>query len=575
MTLRSLITLMLVGSLCILQISLIPLPALAATYSISGMVYYSQTPLDGVRVELIQGREVNYSSPALQNTTTHLGAYRFTGVVPGYYNVKVYGPAPEFVGWFAHGTMIYNNVVISPTYLTKQITSCLPGDNEEIATLTPTFSWDPNPEAVRYTVWIHDVNSWTIVETGESATTSYTVKHALTPGVLYCWDVGASDVASNQVGSSYYWDFTVYRPEHEVSISITAPQTIQLSASATINATISNQGRNNETNIVTSLFVNDTLTDTRLLSFIRNASFAELTFQWIPPQKIGLYNVTVYVASLHNESSIQNNEATAFVSVTPILHQLSCSIQPAQIVIGESITISGALSPALANQCLSLTFMKPSYQTLKQNITCGADSTYSTSLLPDLAGLWTVDISWAGNATHKGAANTTYFTVNAQARALTINLNSLVTSFVTDPLGRSFGTDPKTRQNITQIPDVDCSGTVSQIIVIKNPLDGTYNIQIHATTTGSYTLSIELSTPSGNSVENYTGQIATGETQLHTANISGNTFLLSQLEPLPWMLYASLTILLVGLGFVLLLVYRQRPRRSFSISEDENDTIVY
>jgi hypothetical protein len=88
-------------------------------------------------------------------------------------------------------------------------------------------------------------------------------------------------------------------------------------------------------------------------------------------------------------------------------------------------------------------------------------------------------------------------------------------------------------------------------------------------------LSIELSTPSGNSVKNYTGQISTGETQLHIADISGNTLMMRQLESFPWMLYTGLTVLVVTAGIILLMIYRQRSQRSFQISGDESETVVY
>jgi hypothetical protein len=157
--------------------------------------------------------------------------------------------------------------------------------------------------------------------------------------------------------------------------------------------------------------------------------------------------------------------------------------------------------------------------------------------------------------------------------SLRISLGSSATIFITDPLGRSFGVDPKTGLNLTQIPETSYLGSSPRTIVIKNPVNGTYNIQISATATGSYTLSAELSTPSGNNVKNYTGLISTGETQLQIADVVGSTLLLRQLESFPWLFYTSLAALVVGAGVISLMVYRKRSQRSFTI--DDRETVVY
>jgi hypothetical protein len=159
--------------------------------------------------------------------------------------------------------------------------------------------------------------------------------------------------------------------------------------------------------------------------------------------------------------------------------------------------------------------------------------------------------------------------------SLRISLGSPATIFITDPLGRSFGFDSRTGLNLTQIPDTSYFGNSPRTVVIENPINGTYNIQIYTTATGSYALSIELSTPSGNSVKNYTGQISTGETQIHVADVVGNTLLLCQLESFPWTLYTGLTALVFTAGIILLMIYKQRSQRSFQISGDESETVVY
>ena len=62
--------------------------------TVSGTVFYSTTPLDGIKVELFE----DLSGPLLQSTWTKNGLYSFSSVFPGRHRIKAYPPTDEYVG---------------------------------------------------------------------------------------------------------------------------------------------------------------------------------------------------------------------------------------------------------------------------------------------------------------------------------------------------------------------------------------------------------------------------------------------------------------------------------------------
>jgi len=168
-------------------------------YDVSGMVYYSTTPLDGVSVELVQGTS---TSPPLQSTTTSSGFYSFSSVDPGSYWVKAYGPTDEYIGWVAYSLEVVSNDITKDMDLPKKITLLSPENNAFITSRHPTLSWEANSEAAKYSIQIDVTEDWQLVEFVENITSTYhTVQTELTPD-NYRWGVGAYDAYNHNVGTA-------------------------------------------------------------------------------------------------------------------------------------------------------------------------------------------------------------------------------------------------------------------------------------------------------------------------------------------------------------------------------------
>lgn len=92
---------------------------------------------------------------------------------------------------------------------------------------------------------------------------------------------------------------------------------------------------------------------------------------------------------------------------------ISCSASSSSVKLGESITVSGSISPAVAGATVTLTYTKGS-STTPRTTTSGADGKYSDKYVPSEAGSWSVVASWAGDSVYNGASSSSVqFVVSA------------------------------------------------------------------------------------------------------------------------------------------------------------------
>ena len=85
--------------------------------------------------------------------------------------------------------------------------------------------------------------------------------------------------------------------------------------------------------------------------------------------------------------------------------------------------------------------------------------------------------------------------------------------YITDPENKHIGTHPTTGEHVNEIDGAFYSGLGShpQRIVIPDPLDGVYDIKVIGTSTGEYTLVVELATVEQTTTHSYTGNISVGQ----------------------------------------------------------------
>jgi parallel beta-helix repeat protein len=106
-------------------------------------------------------------------------------------------------------------------------------------------------------------------------------------------------------------------PEHELVVSITTPASLQLGSSSSLDAIVTNQGLNDEVNVVLSLFINGTKTNSTTIPLLQPWNSYSLSYLWTPTVK-GTYNITAYATPVPGETSVENNQETASIRVVQV-----------------------------------------------------------------------------------------------------------------------------------------------------------------------------------------------------------------------------------------------------------------
>ncbi|MEM4979118.1 MAG: zinc ribbon domain-containing protein [Candidatus Bathyarchaeia archaeon] len=80
---------------------------------------------------------------------------------------------------------------------------------------------------------------------------------------------------------------------------------------------------------------------------------------------------------------------------------LSLSVSPTSLKLGESVSVVGTLSPAIA-ATVELVYRRPDGFELLKQVATSASGAFSDSLRPDMVGAWSVRARWAGDADREG-----------------------------------------------------------------------------------------------------------------------------------------------------------------------------
>jgi|GEM_PF-1264058 len=108
------------------------------------------------------------------------------------------------------------------------------------------------------------------------------------------------------------------KPEHELVVSLEAPTRLKPGESTLLNATVSNMGRSNETDVELQLLINGLLVSSITVPGLLVGSSYTISYQWIPAVQ-GIYNITAYAPPIPGEEFIGNNVATKMVMVLLIV----------------------------------------------------------------------------------------------------------------------------------------------------------------------------------------------------------------------------------------------------------------
>jgi len=104
--------------------------------------------------------------------------------------------------------------------------------------------------------------------------------------------------------------------------------------------------------------------------------------------------------------------SSVVLSVVKGTTSISLQVARATITKGESIELSGSLTPPLPSITITITYTKPSGTSVTHSVTTDSNGKFSDSISTDETGNWKITASWTGNEAYEGSSTTATVIVN-------------------------------------------------------------------------------------------------------------------------------------------------------------------
>jgi thermitase len=108
------------------------------------------------------------------------------------------------------------------------------------------------------------------------------------------------------------------KPEHELVASLDSPAALKPGESSLLNATVSNMGLSNETDVELFLLIDGVEVNSTTIPLLINGTSYTISHLWSPTVEAN-YNVTAYVSPVPNEDSLLNNIESKGVFVSSLV----------------------------------------------------------------------------------------------------------------------------------------------------------------------------------------------------------------------------------------------------------------
>jgi len=102
--------------------------------------------------------------------------------------------------------------------------------------------------------------------------------------------------------------------EHDLAVTLNAPTFLKPGDSSLLNATVTNKGLSNETDVELFLLINGSIVDSVVIPELLTGSSYTLSYLWTPTVE-ATYNVTAYVSPVPDENATTNNFVSRMVRV--------------------------------------------------------------------------------------------------------------------------------------------------------------------------------------------------------------------------------------------------------------------
>ena len=131
------------------------------------------------------------------------------------------------------------------------------------------------------------------------------------------------------------------------------------------------------------------------------ATNGRYSYKWTP-DKGGEYELRASWPGNDECFGAVSSTVTLIVS-TKRRSSISIQLSEEQIDLGENITVTGSLNPALAGVTVTINYIKPNGDVVMRTVVTDSNGKFKNVFTPDVSGIWKVYASWEGNADYMGA----------------------------------------------------------------------------------------------------------------------------------------------------------------------------
>lgn len=131
---------------------------------------------------------------------------------------------------------------------------------------------------------------------------------------------------------------------HDLAVLLEAPSSLVLGKSTRVNATVTNTGEVDETDVNVAILVNGKVEKSEMAPLLETSTSYSVSLLWSPSSS-GVYNITAYASPVPRETATNNNVATLMVGVVSMVHDLAVSLEaPTRLALGESVTLNATVT---------------------------------------------------------------------------------------------------------------------------------------------------------------------------------------------------------------------------------------
>jgi branched-chain amino acid transport system substrate-binding protein len=199
-----------------------------------------------------------------------------------------------------------------------------------------SLSWTSSEGADNYTIYKHsgvitEINETLEILTYQNATSPYEITK--TEDGIYYYVVVAVNATGSTLSNSVMVNVTLPPPDHELVVYLEVPYSVKINCSYKINATVQNQGLNDEYDVQLLLYLDGIVVDSTLVPLLPVAGSVTVNYEW-KPTNYGNFNFKVYAPPVLGELNLGNNINISLLYVSELFDGLY--IKHTLITGGES-----------------------------------------------------------------------------------------------------------------------------------------------------------------------------------------------------------------------------------------------